>query len=166
MQSLVVIDLIGHVTQIYFPRCCEAVVSHSFLACLVSMVTLRSLSLQRNPKAGSSSEVPAAFSTARRERQTCRGAGENAGRSHKSSKGQWPFSGDSKVRVLVSPVLAVFLEATQICSVWRSCFPWDGSFISLLPGTHTAIELRLEWTDSSTVMSHTLAAPAPDLPSN
>lgn len=85
-------------TQIYFPQCREAVVSHSFLACLVSMVTLHSLSLQRNPKAGSSSEVPAAFSTAGRERQTCRGAGEDAGRSHKSSKGQWPFSGDLWIR--------------------------------------------------------------------
>lgn len=93
-RSLVVIDLIRHVTQIYFPRRCETVVSHSFLACLVSMVTVHSLSFQRNPKAGSSSEVPAAFSTAGRERQTCRGAGENPGRSHKSPEGQWLFSGD------------------------------------------------------------------------
>lgn len=67
----------------------KLVVSHSFFACLVSMVTLHSLSLQRNPEAGSSSEVPAALSTARGERQTCRGAGEKQGRSHEPPEGQW-----------------------------------------------------------------------------
>lgn len=144
-RSLVVIDLIGHVTQIYFPQCCEAVVSHSFLACLVSMVTLHSLSLQRNPKAGSSSEVPAAFSTARRERQTCRGAGENAGGSHKSSKGQWPLSGGSRVR------------GARISCVAK-LFPMRWSFVSLLPGMHTAIERRVGVNSRSTLTSHTLAA--------
>lgn len=119
-------------TQIYFPQCCEAVVSHSFFACLVSMVTLCSLSLQRNPKAGSSSEVPAAFSTAERERQTCRGAGENAGRSHKSSKGQWTFMGGFRSGVLAPAVLAAFLEAAQICSMWLGCFKRVGSFTCIM----------------------------------
>lgn len=52
------------------------------------MVTMHSLSSQRSAEAGSSSEVPAARGFARGERETCRGAGQEQGRSHKSSEGR------------------------------------------------------------------------------
>lgn len=52
------------------------------------MVTMHSVSSQRGAQAGSSSEVPAARGFARGEPETCRGAGQEQGRSHKPSEGR------------------------------------------------------------------------------
>lgn len=106
----------------------KLVVSHSFLACLVSMVTLHSLSLQRNPKAGSRSEVPAAFSVARGERETCRGAGEKQGRSHESSEGQWALGGHSwrcRAEVCYRQGAAWRGGSSEMSPVWLGLSKWD-----------------------------------------
>lgn len=71
-----------------FPSCEAESLPQFFLASRVPMVTMHSVSSQRGAQAGSSSEVPAARGFARGEPETCRGAGQEQGRSHKPSEGR------------------------------------------------------------------------------